>query len=79
LRAAWSWTIAALDYITGQGASVDVVSMSLGSGPESCYAPACNAISGAKNAGVAVAVAAGNSNDEYVKISVLHGFMVWSL
>jgi subtilisin family serine protease len=55
-----SWIIAGIDYITGQGATVDVVNMSLGgSGCDTTY---CAAITRAKNVGVAFAVAAGNSN-----------------
>lgn len=55
-----SWIIAGIDYVTSQGATVDVANMSLGgSGCDSTY---CSAITKAKNAGVAFAVAAGNSN-----------------
>jgi subtilisin family serine protease len=55
-----SWILAGIDYVTKQNATVDVVNMSLGgSGCDNNY---CAAITKAKNAGVAFAVAAGNSN-----------------
>jgi subtilisin family serine protease len=56
-----SWIIKGIDYVAQNAATVDVANMSLGgSGCDQTY---CSAITAAKNAGVAFAVAAGNSND----------------
>lgn len=55
-----SWVIAGLDWVVSQAATIDVVNMSIGgSGCDSTY---CNTITAGKNAGIAFAVAAGNSN-----------------
>jgi subtilisin len=56
----WSGVLAGIDYVTANGVLVDVANMSLGG--SGCDSVMCAAIDGAKAAGVAFAVAAGNSN-----------------
>jgi len=60
----FSWTIAALDYIAGIASAGDVVNMSLG--PQSRYTSTTvdDAVIGAAETGVKVAIAAGNSSDD---------------
>jgi subtilisin family serine protease len=55
-----SWILAGIDYVAQHAATVDVINMSLGGG--GCDSAYCAAITAAKNAGIAFAVAAGNSN-----------------
>jgi len=59
----FSWTIAALDYIAGIAAAGDVVNMSLG--PQSRYTDQAvdDAVIGAAETGVKIAIAAGNESD----------------
>lgn len=60
----FSWTIAALDYIVANGVPGDVVNMSLG--PTSRYTDQAvdDAVLATGNAGILVAMAAGNASDD---------------
>jgi subtilisin family serine protease len=65
----FSWTIAALDYIAVEADTGDVINMSLG--PQSRYTDQAvdDAVIGATGAGVKIAIAAGNENDDAIYYS----------
>jgi hypothetical protein len=56
----WSSILGGLDWATNNADKIDVINLSLGNA--GCYVPLCNAIAKAKDAGIAIAVAAGNDN-----------------
>ncbi|KAL3909614.1 MAG: hypothetical protein SGILL_008019, partial [Bacillariaceae sp.] len=57
----WSSIIAGIDYVAANKVNIDVANLSLG-GASSGYTPVATAVTGAMNAGVPLACAAGNSN-----------------
>jgi hypothetical protein len=61
-RGSTSWVIAGIDWITANAATIEVANMSLGGRDPRCGSAEREAIQRAVNAGVAFAVAAGNSD-----------------